>query len=1195
MSRIIAELSVQADTRELERAAKLFDEFSDAVKKGGKDAGKAYEDSLGAIDKLILKSNQLKKAQLDEKDIDEAKKYTKAIVEIDKQIAKVTGKLVQQKTATNELARGERAQAGILAQLLDREARLVRLRQQANNPTRLAAFNRELGNTRKKIDDINKASRPQNGGDNGTAALLGSLGGGVQGVFGGVGGAAAGPIGAAIGQQVGQAADAAARFSVESFKVAANYESILSSVRLFAKEDSSALIKDIENFAKENPIASLEKSMQAVSDLMGQGLNASEASQAIKGLTDIAGGNVERFERLSYQLAQIKTRGKLTGDNLKDLAQSGFNPLEEIARKTGESMAQVSERMSKGGVVFEEVLGAINDATTGMGRFAGRSEAVSKTAAGALANLEDATTTFKIALGNFMAEGGGSDFVLGLVEITRSATDMVNSLRKAPEAVGVLTSSMAESIPVFGGFIAAYKLVAMVGKDAREGTNETANVFEQAAARIKASVGTSFTEGLAAPLLDVKKTLEDRKREISMLLTKMEEEELAGAEKSKLQRLILEKKKYGDLSNEEQKFLKKQAKEQAAANTEMVKETKETTEQLTKAYTDRQMRLSALNDKIALSRFPVAETAQSIKDKYKIELDAEIREIEANQKAIDAEIIPKTQAQANLKIKLLKSYEEEAKLVRDYYFELESKDLEKHNQEIASIKAGFDADLLRLSRENQDGLLNTIRATFENEMEILRLRGIAENEQINESYDAQKKAIEASVLLAEDKSYLITKLDFERNAALLNADRMQAEKSLEISDRYFETYLSDLEAFNNAQLTKQDNADRIARISLQDALNKGLISRKEYYKKLDQLEKEAILRQKQNRIAQIVGEVAVINEQQAPVTTKSGTRKQISDAESKALDERKKALLEELKSLGIDIDEIVVGMGTKAQDKQKEQLQSALDFSVQMVQIGADAMRSITDAQLASIDNLISVQQSRLDNARALAEAGFTDSLQKEQDRIEILQQKREAIIRRQIILDNIARISSQTLAVANTIAGASTPPTPATPFIIAASVASVLATIGASIAQARSFNTGTAWLTPQNSSQGRRVDDIPAYLNKGEGIIPTAPNERFNPITQAMIANDPKKIAFAAMQHPEIKKHLFNDYSFALSKANSAGNSTVKEIDRLNKVIDRMEQAIGGITIVNNNAQLNFDADGASKYMTKRQQKLADIRNKTK
>jgi len=366
MSRIIAELAVQADTRELERAAKLFDEFSDAVKKGGKAGGEAYRQTLGSVDKLILRQKQLKNSLLNEKDATKVKAYA----------------------------------------------------------TQLNAVSKQLDNISRKSANAKKSGI----GENGTAALLGGLGGGVQGAFGAIGGAIGGGVGGAIGQQIGGVTEAMVDLGVESFKVAANYESILASVRLFAGEDSPALIKDIETFARENPIASLEKSMQAVSDLMGQGLNANEASQAIKGLTDIAGGNIERFQRLSYQLAQIKTRGKLTGDNLKDLAQSGFNPLEEIARKTGESMAQVQERMSKGGVVFEEVLGAINDATTGMGRFAGRSEAVSKTAAGALANLEDATTSFKIALGNFISDGGGSDFVLGLVEITRSATDMVNSL-----------------------------------------------------------------------------------------------------------------------------------------------------------------------------------------------------------------------------------------------------------------------------------------------------------------------------------------------------------------------------------------------------------------------------------------------------------------------------------------------------------------------------------------------------------------------------------------------------------------------------------------------------------------------------------------------------------------------------------------------------------------------------------------------
>ncbi len=1146
MSRIIAELAVQADTRELERVAKLFDEFSDAVKKGGKDGGIAYRNTLSSVDKLILKQAQLKKSLLNEKDTAKIQQYSKALNGVSMRLDSIAKKSANAK------------KSGI--------------------------------------------------GDNGTAALLGGLGGGVSGAFGAIGGAIGGGVGGVIGQQLGQAADAMAQFGLESFKAAANYQSLIASVETFAGAQTPALIAEIEKFAIENPIANLEASVQSLSSLLAQGLSGEESIKVIKGLTEVTGGNVAQFERLTYQLAQVRTRGKLTGDNLKDLAQSGFAPLEFIAKRTGESLSQVQDRLSKGAVSYQEVLQALEDATTGTGRFAGRSAKIAKTAAGALAELDDSITTFKITLGGLIAESGATDLVRDFSAIVRATKDLISVFKELPaplkEGFGVLTKEVARSIPILGSVVTTYDALSLAAKTYNESKNELGAFDINKAQKILTPFGTQFAQpldlrnpafNLDAQIQAQKDAIESSKRELSTLMQKSEDDEITGAERTRLRLLLQEKKKYSDLSEEQSKALKKMLKEDSAANEALLNENKKITEQLTKAYTDRQARIASLNDKLALSRFPVSETAQSIKDKYKIELDAELREIQANKDAIDKEIVVKNQAQSNLKIKLLESYEDEKKVITKYYFELENKEIEKHDKEIADIRANFDADLQKMARENQEGLLNTILATFNNEMEILRLRGIAEKEQINESYDAQKKAIEASGLLAEDKSDLITKLDFERNAALLNADRMQAEKRLEISDRYFETYLSDLEKFNNEQLLKQNNADKIARISLQDALNKGLISRKEYYKKLDQLEKEAILRQKQNRIAQIVGEVAVINEQQAPVTTKSGTRKQISDAESKALDERKKALLEELKSLGIDIDEIVVGMGTKAQDKQKEQLQAALDFSVQMVQIGADAMRNITDAQLASIDNLISVQQSRLDNARALAEAGFTDSLQKEQDRIEILQQKREAIIRRQIILDNIARISSQTLAVANTIAGASTPPTPATPFIIAASVASVLATIGASIAQARSFNTGTAWLTPQNSSQGRRTDDIPAYLNKGEGIIPTAPNERFNPITQAMIANDPKKIAFAAMQHPEIKKHLFNDYSFALSKANSAGNSTVKEIDRLNKVIDRMEQAIGGITIVNNNAQLNFDADGASKYMTKRQQRLADIRNKTK
>jgi len=124
------------------------------------------------------------------------------------------------------------------------------------------------------------------------------------------------------------------------------------------------------------------------------------------------------------------------------------------------------------------------------------------------------------------------------------------------------------------------------------------------------------------------------------LIQKREEDELSKSEAYELKRLILKKKSSQELSDAERKALKDLNNEQRRADKEYLDGVNKTSEQLTKAYADRQARIASLNDKLALSRFPIAETEQSIRDKYKIELEAELREIEANRKAIDSEIIP---------------------------------------------------------------------------------------------------------------------------------------------------------------------------------------------------------------------------------------------------------------------------------------------------------------------------------------------------------------------------------------------------------------------------------------------------------------------------------------------------------------------------------------------------------------------------
>lgn len=152
--------------------------------------------------------------------------------------------------------------------------------------------------------------------------------------------------------------------------------------------------------------------------------------------------------------------------------------------------------------------------------------------------------------------------------------------------------------------------------------------------------------------------------------------------------------------------------EQKQADQKYIDDVNKASKELEKAYADRQARIASLNDKIALQAIGKEETEQSIKQRYKIELDAEIREIEANKKAVEAEIIPITAEQKALKIKLLQSYEDEKLLITEYYQKVETTDITEHNKQIAEIKAGFNTDLLRLSRDNKEAELQLQKANI---------------------------------------------------------------------------------------------------------------------------------------------------------------------------------------------------------------------------------------------------------------------------------------------------------------------------------------------------------------------------------------------------------------------------------------------------------------------------------------------------
>lgn len=99
----------------------------------------------------------------------------------------------------------------------------------------------------------------------------------------------------------------------------------------------------------------------------------------MKQLGDISLGNSDRFQRLSLAFAQVSAAGKLTGQDLLQMVNAGFNPLQEISKKTGQSISDLKDQMADGAISTKMVEEAMKSATEEGGRFAGGMEKASKT------------------------------------------------------------------------------------------------------------------------------------------------------------------------------------------------------------------------------------------------------------------------------------------------------------------------------------------------------------------------------------------------------------------------------------------------------------------------------------------------------------------------------------------------------------------------------------------------------------------------------------------------------------------------------------------------------------------------------------------------------------------------------------------------------------------------------------------------
>lgn len=90
--------------------------------------------------------------------------------------------------------------------------------------------------------------------------------------------------------------------------------------------------------------------LEAHRTMMSFGLSGEAAFSTLKQIGDIAMGDSQKMQSLALAFAQMSSTGKLTGQDLMQMINAGFNPLNEISKLTGKSVGELKEEMSKGAI-----------------------------------------------------------------------------------------------------------------------------------------------------------------------------------------------------------------------------------------------------------------------------------------------------------------------------------------------------------------------------------------------------------------------------------------------------------------------------------------------------------------------------------------------------------------------------------------------------------------------------------------------------------------------------------------------------------------------------------------------------------------------------------------------------------------------------------------------------------------------------
>ena len=188
-------------------------------------------------------------------------------------------------------------------------------------------------------------------------------------------------------------------------------------------DKAKKLMDDLINFAAKTPF-NASQVVNFAKELMAMGVDVDNILPTMESLGNIASGlGRDTFPQLVLALGQVKAAGYLTGEELRQFRQAGVPIFAELQKVLKLSNEELNDAISKRQVSFDAVNAALENLSSGNGKFVNLMEKQNKSILGQWSNFQDNFVQVLKKIGDSLSSDNG-EIIHYLIDITQKIRDM---------------------------------------------------------------------------------------------------------------------------------------------------------------------------------------------------------------------------------------------------------------------------------------------------------------------------------------------------------------------------------------------------------------------------------------------------------------------------------------------------------------------------------------------------------------------------------------------------------------------------------------------------------------------------------------------------------------------------------------------------------------------------------------------------